>query len=353
MSQLVLFTNKIPHHAAHSGYEQLVHYVSADETLVRRRHVNQTMWQRGMARALRGLAASRWYMWDGLEAEYQLFRHASRSKELTVVHYLYGDTSLGLLPYLKSAMNLKLMLSVHACPGDLGEIMHNPKLLHRVDKFILLGNNQKKFFLDHGIAPEKLEVVYHGVDTNYFTPLNKKRKAEKRTARRFKLLIVGNWKRNFEFYRQVLSQLNRESLYIDVNVITASHNSKEFEHLSNVNVQHEVSDSQLLELYQTSDVLLMGLKDSVANNVVLEAMACGLPVVTEEVGAIREYMGNDGIFVESNDAEVAAGYIKHFAQHPDQLTILSKRVRQRAMNFEWHRVAGRMNEIYQEMGWRR
>lgn len=351
MSELTLFTNKIPHHAAHSGYEQLIHHITADDVMVRQRHSDTKLWQRNVARVLRRAAASRWYMWDGVEAEYRVIRKASQKESMQVAHFLYGDTSVGMLPYIKRWLNLKLILTIHACPDDLDEILQYPGLLKSVDRFILLGSNQKPFFLDHGIESERLKIIPHGVDTRYFTPMDEENDDDGHKNRPFRLLIVGNWRRNFVFYRKVIGKLNRESMDVEVNVVTAPHHREEFGSLSNVHIHHDIDDRELLRLYQTSDLLLMGVEDAVANNVILEAMACGLPLISEDVGAIGEYLGESGILVDSNDADQAVYKIQEFVENPDKLVRQSEAVRKRALDFDWPRIAEETKKVYRDLGW--
>ena len=65
-----------------------------------------------------------------------------------------------------------------------------------------------------------------------------------------------------------------------------------------------LNDAEFLEAYQGCSCLLQTVENATANNVILEAMACGKPVVAESVGGIPEYVdASCGILVERGDAE--------------------------------------------------
>ena len=52
-----------------------------------------------------------------------------------------------------------------------------------------------------------------------------------------------------------------------------------------------VSDEKLRDFYQKSYLLLMPMESCSANNSLVEALACGLPVVTTAIGGIEDYGG--------------------------------------------------------------
>jgi glycosyltransferase involved in cell wall biosynthesis len=79
---------------------------------------------------------------------------------------------------------------------------------------------------------------------------------------------------------------------------------------------------------------------------VLEAMACGAPVVTSAVGATAEVAGDAAVLVDPNDPEaIAAGIEEALARRTD----LSALGLQRAAAFSWRATAGATAAVYREV----
>jgi glycosyltransferase involved in cell wall biosynthesis len=85
--------------------------------------------------------------------------------------------------------------------------------------------------------------------------------------------------------------------------------------------------------------------------VIIEAHACGTPVIGSNSGAIPEVIGGGGlVFNEGNVVELAQA-IQQLAADPEQATRLGKcGLRQVHERYTWQRVAERMHLIYKTVG---
>ncbi|NCQ10734.1 MAG: glycosyltransferase family 4 protein [Bacteroidetes bacterium] len=337
-----VITTKIPHHSFHSGYEQLIKYLpeSTEIKFVKRGHATNGL-SRLIEVGLRFFTTSRWYQWDGVIAD--LFSAKILSRKKSIVHYLYGDSSVGLIPYVNGYLPGKLILSIHACPTDFNEVIQFPHLLKNVDGLILLGSNQKEYFESLLIDSPKLHVIPHGVNIEFFTPV-----ATKPENEYLNVLLVGNWRRNFELYGTVIEACESEKMIF--HVVTQSFNHHHFRGFRNVKLYSTISDDCLKELYQFSDVLFMALTDAVANNVLLEAAACGLPIICEDIGAVRDYFSDEEIaYFEPNAASQVIDLLKQANKNRTDLFIKRDKALLRVQEYAWQQIAKKTFQFYESV----
>jgi glycosyltransferase involved in cell wall biosynthesis len=84
---------------------------------------------------------------------------------------------------------------------------------------------------------------------------------------------------------------------------------------------------------------------------VLEAMACGLPVVASDVGAVREMIadGEEGRIVPPGDVEALAGALVSLAEAPEAARAMGSRGRARVVrDFTVETMVGRYAEMFGE-----
>lgn len=81
-----------------------------------------------------------------------------------------------------------------------------------------------------------------------------------------------------------------------------------------------------------------------------EAMACGLPVITTDGGALPEVVGDAGIVVEAGDSRALAAAIQLLFDNRELAETLADNARKRIEEtFCWNRVAEDMTRYYQDI----
>jgi len=82
---------------------------------------------------------------------------------------------------------------------------------------------------------------------------------------------------------------------------------------------------------------------------VLEAMACGTPVVCSNVSSLPEAAGNAALLVEPTNDEALAAAIQQLITEPELVAELRRQGIQRAAAFQWERCADETVAVYRHL----
>lgn len=178
----------------------------------------------------------------------------------------------------------------------------------------------KQLAVDAGINPDKVMVVGNGVDTARFSPISKlEARAQLGIPANARVLItVGALCERKGFHRvlAVLPEIRQELQdchYLIVGSATAEGDweawlKQQTVDLGLQDVVHflgSLSPDQLKLPLSAADVFVLSSRNEGWANVILEAMACGLPVIATDVGGNAEVISNEklGSIVPFDDAE--------------------------------------------------
>ena len=182
----------------------------------------------------------------------------------------------------------------------------------------------KERFLAFGIPKEKLFYVPIGVDLNAFKPLAKEEVKSKRRALNIPddALVIGSFQKDGEgcgegmtpkpikapdIFIETIKKLNRERPIFCLLSGPARGYVKKGLRDAGIAFHHEFFDDyfDVIPLYQILDAYIITSREEGGPKALLEAMACGVPVVTTDVGMARDVIDghNCGIICDVDDVD--------------------------------------------------
>lgn len=102
----------------------------------------------------------------------------------------------------------------------------------------------------------------------------------------------------------------------------------------------------LVSEYQNADLLLMTSRYEGFGLPIIEAMACGTPVVAFANSSITEVVGDAGVLVRDGDVPAMAAAASSVLRDPALHADLSERGLMRARSFTWQRCAEAYGDVY-------
>jgi len=340
------------HHAEHSGPAQFLRYLPSDayETRSWATPLNSTLLTGSddlfrRAGALMGAPAFG-RQGNGWMADTEaLVRCAAGDVDL--VHFIDADISGVLAP--RAAARLfrgdrqpAMVATFHQPPSELARSI-NPGLLRRFDGIVALCESQRRFLAPH-IDAARLRIIPHGVDTDFFHP--SAQRIETSPSAGLRLLMVGHWLRDTPAALATLAILRARGVEAELTLISPDPAAN----MSDPTVRRlgRLSDEELRCAYWDADLLLLPLTDATANNAILEAMACGLPVVTTDVGGVAETLGaHAGVLCPPGDPAALAEAVGALAAAPERRAEMGRAGRGRAETLSWRRIAALHHDFYQ------
>jgi glycosyltransferase involved in cell wall biosynthesis len=111
-----------------------------------------------------------------------------------------------------------------------------------------------------------------------------------------------------------------------------------------------LSDDQLVAAYQNADVLVHPSKYEGFGLQIVEAMACGTPVVAGNAGSVPEISGDAAILLDPEDVNGFADKIQLVLTDSNVWNSMSEKGIAQASKFTWARTAREMLSVYEEIG---
>ena len=265
--------------------------------------------------------------------------------------------------FLKKIYRIFYINTIH------GEEVYLSKKYHMVWALKMLVTNSTKTVtnsfatlkacVDVGLNPEKLEVIPFGVDTDFFRPID-----VPKDENMFQMLSVGYLieRKGHEYLIKAMEEILKERNDVRLKIVGSGPLEGKLKKIITdlrldeyVEIIQNVSDEELLKLYNSSDLFVLpSVVDSQGNTeglgvVLLEAMACGLPVIGSDVGGIPDIIkdGETGLLVGEKNVE---GLSKKIFQVIEGKSLTNNMADSGCImvkkRFSWNIIAKRYIEIY-------
>jgi sugar transferase (PEP-CTERM/EpsH1 system associated) len=215
---------------------------------------------------------------------------------------------------------------------------------------------------DVGLPEDKLVQIYNGVDIHKFSPVRQDARARLRELGVQSRCIIGSVgrleavKNQIELVRAFLNRCERSPAFAEDTALVLLGNGS----------QRELIEAQINNSEFGSGVHLLGKRDDVAkllpgfdvfalpslnegiSNTLLEAMACGVPVIASRVGGNAELFtdGRQGTLYESGDEEALSAALDRYFETPDMRTERAEAARKHVVE---HFSLERMIEQYESL----
>jgi glycosyltransferase involved in cell wall biosynthesis len=236
--------------------------------------------------------------------------------------------------------------------------------LKRADHLIAVSQYTKQCVVEHlGISPEKITVVYPGIDHTRFrprtVPVTIRHRYRLPPGRRY-LIYVGSEdpRKNLFTLIQALANVRRELSNVELIKVGRAHFADERRRLielatrlgvdSIIHFLEDVPDEDLPLLYNLADICVMPSLHEGFGFPPLEAMACGKPVVCTNAASLPEVSGDAGLLFEpgSHSADSLTAAILRILTHDDLKQDMQAKSLAHATSFRWSRTAQQMLAIY-------
>jgi glycosyltransferase involved in cell wall biosynthesis len=308
-------------------------------------------------------------------APFVLDRHCS--KKTDIVHDLHHFA-----PFLLSLGDYKKVITVHDFTPLVTRWLHPrsrriscyirymyalPLILRRAHIIIAISNNTKKDLEKYlRIKPDKIRVVYHGINKNYEPThdIAKLVQIKSKYGLSFPFILgqatdapVENTAILIEAFRQLRGSASQDnsSLGLTKLVFFGHYNPAILKEVRGMGLQNEivflgyVPEPDLPVLYSAAQIFVYPSLYDGFGFPPLEAMACGTPTIVSNVASLPEVVGDCGLMFDPLDALELAENMHTLLSDDDIRSNLATKGLQRAKEFTWEKTAAETLKVYSEL----
>ncbi len=204
----------------------------------------------------------------------------------------------------------------------------------------------------------KYDSITNGVDTDIFYPINSQKKINQNEI---KLLYVSRLssQKGIETLIKACGILkNKQVTNFKLTVVgDGPLRDKMFALIHKLDIKDKVDFigwktlEELPDIYRNSDIFILPSVMEGMPSVVLQAMACSLPIIASRVKGFEEVMEENvnGLTAEYNNETAFANTIEQLIKSPDLLNKMSKNSFEKSKQFSWDTIAKKYLELYEKV----
>lgn len=214
-----------------------------------------------------------------------------------------------------------------------------------IQKVIVPTKTTKADLVEFGVKEKRIEVI---AEATAFRPVNDdkvKKVRRKHHIRRNYLLSVGinprkNTKRIIKAYNRVKTRENLDLVLVGQPLLGSLDKS------IGVKVLGHVSDQELAALYTGAEILVYPSLYEGFGLPILDAFSCNVPVVTSDIGSMKEVAGDAAVLVNPLSIEAIAEGIEKVLKNKNRFV---NRGKLRLKMFSWKKTAKKTLELYNDL----
>lgn len=289
------------------------------------------------------------YSWKS----YQYSKSLIAEKKFDLVHAFFGIPSGYIaaklpLPYIVSlrGSDVPFYSERFAIPDRL-LFRRLSRRIWRNAEFVVANSAGLRELALQSSPQQPISVIHNGIDTQTFVPATVKNT----NSRRITLVSTGRLieRKGYSYLVRALQGLEQCRLVLVGGGIL----ERELMQLArSLDVDVEFAGPQprekVVDFLQRGDIFVLPSLNEGMSNSVLEAMACGLPIIATDVGGSIELVKENGFIVEKGSVESLRAVIEKYTNDRKLIQTHGENSRKRAESMSWQKVADNYLQLYRK-----
>lgn len=236
-----------------------------------------------------------------------------------------------------------------------------PPFMHQCRHIITCSEASKRDIIETmGIAPEKITVIYWGVKHNVFYPQNDKLAVKEHIKSKFELSVPyflsvscnAERKRTDVLVRSYINLAKQQQLQHDLVLVWGNPPQSLMSEIQQSGISQRIhflkniSDADLALLYNGARALFFPSSYEGFGLPILEAMACGTPVVTSNNSSLGEIAADAAIYLSDPIFDSLIDVMERLEADVIETGQLVKNGIERASQFTWEKTANETVQVY-------
>ena len=206
-----------------------------------------------------------------------------------------------------------------------------------------------------------VNVISYPIDTDFWKPISKKIIREQLgLPKDVPLLLFGAFdsekdqRKGYDLLLSALEKLKAHSKFQDVELVVFGQNKPKLptKHAVPIHYMGIINDDESLRaIYNSADAMLIPSRQDNLPNIALEAQACGVPVISFNIGGLPDIAEHKktGYLAKPFEIEDLTNGILWFLSHPDKKHLNDYTREQAVLKFSQKKVAEEYLNIYSKL----